>query len=48
MTGRIDREDVAIARIVVERIAVYSVWRLLCWKEEYGTCFCIGVVGFSC
>ena len=48
MAFGIDREDVAVASIVVERVAVYGVWRLLGGKEEDRTRLSVGIICFGC
>jgi hypothetical protein len=47
VTGGVDREDVAVAGVVVEGVAVDSVRGLLCGQEKYGTGFGIGVIRFG-
>jgi hypothetical protein len=46
--GRIDREDIAETRVVIERVAVNVVRRLLCRKKEDRASFGVGIVGFGC
>jgi hypothetical protein len=47
MSRGVDRKDVAVAGIVIERIAVYGVRRLLSGKEEDGACLCVGIICFG-
>jgi hypothetical protein len=47
VTRGVDREDVAVASVVVEGIAINCVRGLLCGQEEYGAGFGIGVIRFG-
>lgn len=47
MARGVDREDIPVTSIVVERIAIHVVRRFLAGKEEYGACLRVGVVGFG-
>lgn len=46
--GGVDGEDVAVAGVVVEGVAVDGVRGLLGWEEEDGAGLCRGIVGFGC
>lgn len=43
----VDREDISVASIVVEWIAIHVVRSFLAGKEEYGACLGVGVVRFG-
>jgi hypothetical protein len=45
---RVDREDVPVASIVVERVAVYGVRRLLSGEEKDGARLRVGIICFGC
>jgi hypothetical protein len=47
-TRRIDREDVAIASVVIKGVTIYGVRRLLRRKQENGSSFGIDIVRFGC
>jgi hypothetical protein len=47
VSGRVDGEDVAVTRVVVERIAVHGIGRLLRWEKEDSASLGIGIVGFG-
>jgi hypothetical protein len=48
VTGGIDGENVTVTGIVVEGVAVYSVWGLLRRKEEDGTGLGVRIICFGC
>jgi len=45
--GRVHREDVAEAGVLVERVAVHVIWRLLSGQKEDGSCAGGGFGGFG-
>lgn len=48
VTGRVDREDVAVASVVVEWVTVHGIGWLLGRQEENSARLCVGIVCFCC
>lgn len=47
MAGWVDGEDVSVASIIIEWVAVDCIGRFLCGKEEDGASFGVGIVCFG-
>lgn len=48
VTRWVDREDVAVASVVVEWVAVHGIRRLLGGKKENSARLCVGIVRLCC